>query len=250
MTSKNYSLQTETAAGGPWHLGYTGSLDATESGNGPGWPLKQSYAWSDSNPLSPDGFSGTDLYPRILSVPDEDVQHLNYGVVGDEMMYHYYADNTVHYTWTGADSVTTAGMEARTEVKLFTGGKAVAGRNSLFCINAAATQYIAPGNISGINFPDDTWFNTQHAPVPNSKLKVGKKAVGADGNLWVAFPDNSEQTITVSAKGVHHYDAGVTVTKVIPDVQLAVDMNRNNNIDFGGSDATSATENSARETSD
>jgi hypothetical protein len=76
-------------------------------------------------------------------------------------------------------------------------------------------------------------------PVLNAKLKVGKKAVGADGNLWVAFPDNSEQTITVTAKGVHHYDAGVTVTKVVPDVQLAVDLNRDRSISFGADDQTS-----------
>jgi hypothetical protein len=43
----------------------------------------------------------------------------------------------------------------------------------------------------------------------------------------------------VTAKGVHHYDAGVTVTKVIPDVQLAVDLNRDRSISFGADDQTS-----------
>ena len=54
--------------------------------------------------------------------------------------------------------------------------------------------------------------------MPNSKLTVGKKQLGADGKLWVAFPDNSEQDITVTAAGVHHYNASATASKVTSPV--------------------------------
>jgi hypothetical protein len=233
---KNYFAQTNSVAGGPWHLGYTGKLDVNESGNSEGGPYEQIYAWSDTNPGTEQDFNNGNLgysgvfqnqnpyysgnswfYGEVLSVPDEDQTGPgDSGYEDPPMMHHYYADNA------GGGPLT---VNARTVVKLYTGGKSVVGQKSLFYINAWATACFEPGNLASgySSYVPEAWWGTPTAMVKNSYLTVGKKQVGADGKLWVAFPDNSEQDITVTADGVHHYDAGVTVTKY----KLSVVANNN-----------------------
>jgi hypothetical protein len=136
-------------------------------------------------------------------------------------MVHYYANRNAHYYWTEPHSKGTESVTARTVTKLYTGGKAVAGRKSLLRINAGATEYFDPpgdiGQIEGFAAP---WWATPSAPVANARLTVGSKSVGADGNLWLALPDDAEQDLTVSAKDAHHYAAWATATKYSPYINL------------------------------
>ena len=245
---KEYSVQTNIVAGGPWHFGYTGNLDVTKSWSDEGGPqtYESLYTWSDTDPGTeqyamdgvwddPEPFhyyndhNGTDYYDEVTAVTDVDLIDVNTWAV----MQHYYTDKTTNYKWTDGGTVTTASVQAKTVMKLFTGGKSVVGRKSLICISASAREYTAPPYYSAgagwDTYLPDVWAYTPSTPVDNSNLQVGGRQVGADGNVWVALPDNSEQIIAVNADGVHHYKATVSAQKYQPyitanDVGLSPDI--------------------------
>ncbi len=228
---KNYSVQTSLGTGGPWHLGYTGSWNVPYlSKNGGGATTGDyNWNWSDSNPLSRYDFDSEWLYNEVLSVPS--VDYIDPESRQQIWVSHYYADDNVNYTWTAPHTLTSISAQARTVAKLYTGGKAVVGRQSLFCITAGATEYLdPPGNSDGFgwySYFKDMWAYTPTAPVANSRLKVGGKQVGADGNLWIVLPENSEQTFPVTVDGAHHYDAWITKQKY----KLAIKANSSVTLD-------------------
>jgi hypothetical protein len=225
---KSYLVRTNDVAGGPWHLSYTGSLGVTNVVFGSGSSLVtniQIYNWSDTNPLSTDDFNDDPwwVYDQVLSVPDEDLTNQPSFLQEEppEMMDHYNAGKNAHYSWTEPHSVDTESVTARTVTRLYTGGKAVAGRKSLVCINAGATEYgQPPGNGQGWWLIPGWWYATPSTPVPDSKLTVGNMQVGSDGNVWLALPDDAEQDLTVSAKDAHHYAAWATAAKYSPYINL------------------------------
>jgi len=104
---------------------------------------------------------------------------------------------------------------AITQVKLYTGGKSgVKGKKSLFCLHCSGEAYgraDSPG-----------WMHTPRTPIDPSKLQVLGKTPGADGKMWVALDDDSEQVITVTAKGVKDYNAGPQTTEEVEKYNLQV----------------------------
>jgi hypothetical protein len=107
-------------------------------------------------------------------------------------------------------------VEARTQMKLFTGGMAKEHRQSLIQLQCAGTEYDEPSPYANAGlFSDDfaPWVGVASHALNPSQLQALGKAVGSDGNLWVALPDNSVQELNLNATGVLHYDAWATPTK-------------------------------------
>ena len=119
---------------------------------------------------------------------------------------HYYADGTgMPYHWDlSGGSTFDLSVSAKTEVKLYTGGKAAISRNNVFQISAGASEILRPPLDYGPTYP---WWDVPAPAIAPAALKVAGKTLGADGNLWLVLPDNSEQDLTVKAPGIHHFDA-------------------------------------------
>ncbi len=78
--------------------------------------------------------------------------------------------------------------------KLRTGGKTGVSRQNLFQISCTATQIL------------DLIDQTREAPILPQNVQIMGKKLGADGNLYVALPDNDERDITPQTSGVDYYD--------------------------------------------
>ena len=239
-----YTGSLAPGAGGRWSSTYAGTYfnyDIFDWGDGDvdPTPTTTTIGWSDQNPFGikmyvsggqttmtqfqdgyPYGISGNssfyNAYPNGMSwnqmfVPRQDLE----GDPEDHPIYmvEYYADD-VGYTWNLGGSTHSFSMAARSQVKLYTGGKAPVARSSLFCIGASAVEYP--------DLPAD-WQGAPSTPIPNTKLVVLKKSVGSDGNLWVVLPDNSPGVdITVSAPGYKHFNALFGQQKYRLDVTATV----------------------------
>jgi hypothetical protein len=77
---------------------------------------------------------------------------------------------------------------------------------NLFQLQCSATAYGQPP-------PGGDWWGTPGTPVASASLRALRQWVGADGNLWVAEPDNAALDLNLSAPGVQHYGAWATPTK-------------------------------------
>jgi len=189
------------------------------------------YHWSDSDPGShySEDWQGIFYFGlpiqtdenfyggKLHSVPDVDYT----GSVGamDTSMTQYYAKNVPPYEWLPpiAAEKEKLTISAETQVKLYTGGKAGIKRENLFCINAWARAFQKPTHDL---WAYHAWIHTPAVDVAKNDLLVMGKKPGADGNLWIALPDNAEPYITVTAPGKHHYDAWATAGKY--KLQIAV----------------------------
>lgn len=78
-------------------------------------------------------------------------------------------------------------------------------RQNLFRINAWAKKYSQA--------TEPLWWGAPSTPLDATNLTVCGEQAGADGNVWVVLPDNSEENITVSAPGVKHFNAWATPQK-------------------------------------
>jgi hypothetical protein len=227
---KDYSASYQPNAQGQWVSTYAGSLLETDNyanSSGSGW-YDNSYHWSETNrnnyylqQTDSEGddyyFTGTigsgdDIWDETTGVPDEDLLY-----VGDPpgWVYHYYAANA-SYATDGGDYTVTGTVNAHTKVTLYTGGKAQIQRQSLFGVGVSATAYGPPPPDNGTS----KWLGTPTTPIDPTKLTVLGKHPGADGNLWIALPDNSpgiDLTVTAPAS---HYNAGATPTKYHPYINL------------------------------
>jgi hypothetical protein len=151
----------------------------------------------------------------------------------------YYANTS--YSWDGG---TDAGMtyarlmslNVKTQVKLWTGGKATVQRQSLFGVQCSATELLQPvlGTISWPwagtmpAWPSDLayqWQSEPSAPIDLTRLEILGTHPGADGMVWKALPDNSVQDLTITAPGKKHYSAWATPQK------YKVNINANNGTD-------------------
>jgi len=100
-------------------------------------------------------------------------------------------------------------------MKLFTGGKGVAGRQNLFVIHAAAVEildkYARPA------CRDFTWGgDVRERPIQPPDIKIMGKNLDSDGNLYVTLPDDDVEDITPQVDGVDFYaffDLGVTLVQ-------------------------------------
>lgn len=91
-------------------------------------------------------------------------------------------------------------VRARTQLKLFTGGKGRIGRQDLLCINAWAETYGKPPRPN----PGMPWLDTPSTPVPPQQIQIRGKALGNDGKLWFVLPDNFNTNLNLIAPGRHY----------------------------------------------
>ena len=248
-----YSQNPPSSLGMNYYLGTVFDHNTTTHAYDSSWTEIDSM-WSDTdssahytdnsghdfpyNPLP----ASDDIDGSTTHLPDQDCWAT--GTIGwfpALYIYHYYADG-VHWHWlwdygaVGYDDQDVAVPSARTTVTLLTGGKSEINGQSLWRIQPWAMEY-GRSEYGG-------WMFAPCTSVPNSKLLLMHKHVGSDGMLWVVLPDNSPQDITVTASGVKDYNAGPVdmngLLKIVPDLRLGVDMNRDESIDFfDGTDATS-----------
>jgi hypothetical protein len=168
-----------------------------------------------------------DLFVMIRSVPDCSIVRLGWQGNYDPptLIHHYYAESQ-KTTWTQgtAPDIITTELQMKpaiTEVKLYTGGKSgVKGKKSLFCLHCSGEAY---GRAK-----DPGWIDTPRTPISPNKLKVMGKTPGADGKVWVALDDDSEQVITVTAKGVKDYNAGPQTTPEVDRFSPHITANTKN----------------------
>jgi hypothetical protein len=205
-----------------------------------GGPLSynEDYTWSVSQPSldfehfdnsygaiyngSPYWPSDPTLYDVLTSIPHTD-QTGGCATCGpgyqSTWVSHYFA-NKVHWNWKeDGDATENVNIDAKTQVKLYTGGKAQVARENLFCLNAWATEYgEPPGDYGGDLYP---WWDTPGFYVDPATLTVGQLgSPGSDGNLWVVLPDNAEPDITVTDPGKQHYDAWATPQIIQPTLSM------------------------------
>ena len=118
-----------------------------------------------------------------------------------------------------------------------TGGKAIPGRKSLWQFSGGAREVLDKR-------ATPPWSYVPMNEVTN-KTQIVLGSLGhlkANGTLWLVLPDNTDKDITPTIAGMDFYKFSVGGQKYnIPNPNVAVDMNRDGNIDFTGSDVTYAT---------
>jgi hypothetical protein len=149
---------------------------------------------------------------QIFGLPDEDLYEFGWaGGIDPQWIYHYFANN-VHQTISAGGWTAKVAVEARTEMNLFTGGKAQINRRNLIQLQCGAEAY---GNLSPYASLDRTlapWVDVDILPVDLSRLRALGQWVGSDGNLWLMLPDNAALTLNLAAPA-KHYDAWATPVK-------------------------------------
>jgi hypothetical protein len=171
-----------------------------------------SYGYTYDSPVGWGDDSGV-YQMEVTAIPHEDQ---DWGCASCGYSYewaavrHYYADGPPYHWDLGWGGAFDLSLSAKTAVKLYTGGKALVGRQNLFQINAWANEIQRPPLDYGTDYP---WWDVREVAITPAKLQVAGKTPGEDGNVWLALADNSEQFITVHAPGKRHYDAWATPTK-------------------------------------
>jgi hypothetical protein len=93
---------------------------------------------------------------------------------------------------------------AHAEVKLATGGTIGSTSMNLWVISASATKYLPPW----LNYP------LASANIPSQQISILGKTLGADGNLYLLLPDNTNLDITpILAGAPDYYTFNVTAQK-------------------------------------
>ena len=227
VTNGQWTMSGQATNDSRWADTYDGSSESvyTWSVGSPGAVLEHytdSYGYTYDGPVG--WFDDSGVYQmEVTAIPHED-QDWGCASCGDSYEWaavrHYYADGTgMPYHWDlGGGGTFDLGVTAKTEVKLYTGGKAGVGRQNLFQINAWANEIQRPPLDYGTDYP---WWDVQEVAIASTALTVGNQPLGADGNLWLALPDNSEPFITVHAPGKRHFDAWATPTKYPYYINLA-----------------------------
>jgi len=97
------------------------------------------------------------------------------------------------YTANGSLTLTPT---LQTQLHLRTGGKQVAGRQDLFCLNATGQKYVssAVGYYANIDVYPLSWSAQDLAA---GEIQVMGKALGADHNLWLALPPGADVPLPV-----------------------------------------------------
>ncbi|MEI8292147.1 MAG: hypothetical protein WCH99_21970, partial [Verrucomicrobiota bacterium] len=212
------SVQTN---GGDWLLNYGGTYGVINKGGGNGnsWSTSQIYQWSGQAPGtetqllvslysningSSGGYTNTSfrdndnmIHSPVMEdvwLPGSPAYPMGYPTL---YLKHYYAQ-AVQYQWQDdLGNATTLKMPAaRTQVKLWTGGKSVVGKKSLFCIQPTAESF---GQA-----PEAGWISCPRYAMLTHTLQVLGKHPGLDGRVWVALAEDSVQDITVTAPARHY----------------------------------------------
>ena len=93
-------------------------------------------------------------------------------------------------------------MDARTELTLYTGGKAKVNRQNLFCIHCNG----------GTEYKGTPWVPTGK-DIPPEQMEAFGENFGTDGNRWIVLPDNAAPMVNLIAPGKKHYFAAASPTK-------------------------------------
>ncbi|MEI2722967.1 MAG: hypothetical protein V9H26_05330 [Verrucomicrobiota bacterium] len=157
---KNYDAQFAPGMDGQWRRSYQATVtDDTTSG------LSSShtdYQWSHTNTVGTqhtvsdgvdysttpmDGTYNNDVLVKY--VPDKSLDHeewiAGYNAPIRYLVTHFWATGVKHrWDYSGGD-FSEETLKARTDLKLFTGGKAKVARKSLIHISASAVEYRSPG---------------------------------------------------------------------------------------------------------
>jgi hypothetical protein len=217
---KDYNAQYQpNASDNGWEATFHGT--ATDENKWPDSWNKTVYNWSEmanSTYTYITNSNGTESFdPYIVEswcshensiVPDADLRSIGSPGYCDEIhvhwILHYYARKVKHH-WDYPDGVKEeVGVNARTEMKLFTGGKSGVGRRNLICIHCTAEENGEP-----YAYP---WAYTPTTGIDPTKLRALGQWVGNDGNLWIVLPDDANPDLNLSAPA-RHFDAWATVQK-------------------------------------
>jgi hypothetical protein len=246
-TTKNYEAEYQGDASGQWgpkwFQGTRTDYNNWSEGANSGWTrdeihwsnVSTNIHYSDSDGESytidrfQDAFSNEDGVQA--GVPDQDLSIE--GWLGPEgssgsrpvFVYHYYARG-LRYHWDLSNADTEdAKVTARTEMKLYTGGRAGLSRQSLVRVTAAAEENLEP--------PNGAWGDTPILPMDPARIKVlgwwlfghglqdpGGPYVDPDeiarheGYRYAVLPDNSGLNLNLRAPSAKHYNARARVQKL------------------------------------
>jgi hypothetical protein len=211
---KHYSAKVQPDGSGNWRQTYTGTLHDDYF-----YIYDDHYVtdvqWSDSNGgsyVETDGEGEVFSYPlneysgfgnyngpgEIESVPDEDT-HQEFDDAPTIYVYHYFAKGVDWPLSNAVQNVAETKVDAHTQVKLYTGGKAQIQRQNLFGIYVSANAYGKPEYAP--------WHYTAGEPLDITSTTVMGRHPGADHMVWKLLPDGfdgEDMTVTAPAK---HYDA-------------------------------------------
>jgi len=203
-----YTNRPYARADGQWISPYHGYEDCVNTNDHDG-ALEDVYNWSPTNDTVLETYNGTPAYYDPIPanwewtpppIPGQDQTESE-----PPPMVHYFADNVHWHYDLGGGGTEDLAVTARTWLKLYTGGKALSGQKNLFCINAGATEYGRPP--MDYEPPFCPWWNTPSWDVADkTSIRVLGKYLGADGNLWIALPDNAALDLFIAAPP-RHYNA-------------------------------------------
>ena len=113
---------------------------------------------------------------------------------------------------------------AQTKLKLFTGGKAIPGRQSLFVISGSATELLEKRAGPPYSYTRDGvivyFYGCQ--PLPSQTVIIGELgSLGSDGFLYKALPDRVTKDVTPLVPGKQFYFFNVTEQKYHPYITLS-----------------------------
>jgi hypothetical protein len=124
---------------------------------------------------------------------------------------HFWATGVKHRWDYPAGDFGEETLKARTDLKLFTGGKAKVARKSLIHISASAVEYGRPAGAP--------WYQTPATSVAAARIQMlgwwlfGRQNPDPNGDLYLALPDNAVKNLNLRVKGAKHYDATVNATR-------------------------------------
>lgn len=205
---KDYKLWRETDGNGQSRFRYRGTASWLSSD-----PLGYSGVdnnWSDTNVMgtaySFSSWSGSSTGAitdaLVMSAPDQQLDHLEHDQSSTTAfyVYHYYAKGVQH-EWPSESGTTVETLEARTEETLFTGGKSVIGRETLFELSGTAQDYGQPTAAP--------WYYTPATEVTSPRLSIMGWPLDAEGKLWALVADNSKSVLMFAAAGAKHNNGNV-----------------------------------------
>ena len=222
--TKDYNADYQTNSSGQWGLlRCLGTVDDTYNDSWPNYCNTETFTYWSSTNVGPyfqhytdscgnvsDSTNYFDEFTLLTGLPDQDLYW--YGdadQTAPQWIFHYFANNVHHQVINGGWAINMA-VDARTEMKLLTGGKALINRQNLICLQCGAGEYAQPSIYDAV--PDFPWANVTILPIDSSKLRALWKKVGRDGNLWVVLPDNAALDLKLSAPA-RHYDASARPLK-------------------------------------
>jgi len=224
---KKYRGGLHPSPSGEWVKDFLGEVDDSYTDSNT-W-YQNHYEWTATNVSThwntPSGSGGSatlsDPEGTIRCLPEQDVRYPAPGGTQVYYLAHYYA-RSVKHDWPYSDgSKAAAGVDARTKMNLYTGGKSGIKRKSLIHITGSAEQYgRPPGGVWPTGFP---WWDTPVTNIPATKIQVMGwwffgRHLDPSGDLYVVLPDNAVKDLNLRVSGVKHYGARATVEKIRLDL--------------------------------